>query len=307
MNDEADLVLGVPVLAAELGEQGVEVGDLGVDVDDVGGDVATLALEAADGLLVGGEDFVGGGIFGEGVGALEAAVPDAELFEEGADGGGVLKDLTGVAECERCHAKILSRRGSKTGPSSLRWSALRRAGEWSSLRRFATRKSAPVGVEIQTPIGLHLRLCGIKRSGDRLKAGRSFCIDPKIVFGAGRPQVMFHFCFTRDLWRSRPQGPLPCQSCKATATVRLPSTPRRTPVRAPALRTRHTSSHVSLCTYPDWVSSPGRPASQQLPRRRHTAAPGCGADARGHSGGSERRRGRVAADNGRRGGGATRA
>ena len=143
MNDEADLVLGVPVLAAELGEQGVEVGDLGVDVDDVGGDVAALALEAADGLLVGGEDFVGGGIFGEGVGALEAAVPDAELFEEGPDGGGVLKDLTGVAECERCHAKILSRRGSKTGPSSLRWSALQRVAEWSSLRRFATQKSAP--------------------------------------------------------------------------------------------------------------------------------------------------------------------
>ena len=288
MDDEADLVLGVPVLAAELCEQGVEVGDLGVDVDDVGGDVAAFALEAADGLLVGGEDFVGGGIFGEGVGALEAAVPDAELFEEGADGGRVLKDLTGVAECERCHAKILSRRGSKTGPSSLRRSALQRVAEWSSLRRFATRKSASVGVEIQAPIGLLLRLFGIKRSGDRRKAVRSFCIGPKIVFRSGRSLEMFHFCFTRDLWRSRPLGPLPCQSCNATATVRAPSIPRRTPVRAPAPSTRHTSSHVSLCTYPDWVSAPGRSARKQLPRRRHTAAPRCGADARGHSGGSER-------------------
>jgi hypothetical protein len=58
-------------------------------------------------------DFVGGGILGEGVGALKAAVPDAELLEEGADGGGVLQDLTGVAERERCHAEILLREGSK--------------------------------------------------------------------------------------------------------------------------------------------------------------------------------------------------
>jgi hypothetical protein len=101
------------VLAAELCEQGVEVGDLGVDVDDVGGDVAAFALEAADGLVVGGEDFVGGGILGEGVGALKVVVLDAELLEEGADGGGVLQDLTGVAERERCHAEILLREGSK--------------------------------------------------------------------------------------------------------------------------------------------------------------------------------------------------
>ena len=80
-DDEAHLVLVVPVLDVELVEHRVEVRGSGIDVDDVGGDVAAFLFELLDLGAVGLEDLLGRRVRGHGMGRLPALVVDAEAGE----------------------------------------------------------------------------------------------------------------------------------------------------------------------------------------------------------------------------------
>src|ERR1043166_605257 len=81
LDDEADFVFIVPMLAVEAVKHGFEAGRRGRNVNDVGGDVTALGFEAIDFRSVSGEDFGGGSAGREFMRRLPSFVSDANSAE----------------------------------------------------------------------------------------------------------------------------------------------------------------------------------------------------------------------------------